>query len=227
QQTQQWFKIAGDELVPRDGYYDLRLTDEYWETYYIDYYSLLVVDHPQESHIYVDERVADPPAPLKLYVTGEPRSFASAKDDTGRDVSSAIQKVDGNYLNTFGVGQYQGLTRDHWVDLELPEDAPHTGPLYLIVPDRRRFSAPVGRHDHHGAKPGQRPRTRGFAHRSSGPGRTLGHRAKSPRYSGRPPEDRRVRFGGNFSDRRATQTAFAHQYGSVLGQAGVGYRSPE
>ena len=132
QQTQQWFKIDGDQLVPRDGYYDLRLTDEYWETYYIDYYSLLVVDHPQESHIYVDERVADPPAALKLYMTGEPGSFASAKDDTGRDVSGAIQKVDASYLDTFGVGQYQGLTRDHWVELELPEDAPRTGPLYLI-----------------------------------------------------------------------------------------------
>jgi hypothetical protein len=132
QQTQQWFKIDGDQLAPRDGYYDLRLTDEYWETYYIDYYSLLVVDHPQQSRVYVDERVADPPAPLKLYVTGEPRSFAGAKDDTGRDVSGAIQKVDANYLNTFGVGQYQGLTRDHWVELALPDDAPRTGPLYLI-----------------------------------------------------------------------------------------------
>jgi Flp pilus assembly protein TadD len=132
QQTQQWFKIDGDQLAPRDGYYDLRLTDEYWETYYIDYYSLLVVDHPQDSQVYVDERVADPPAPLKLYVTGEPRAFASAKDDTGRDVSAAIQKLDANYLDTFGAGQYQGLTRDHWVELELPQDAPRTGPLYLI-----------------------------------------------------------------------------------------------
>ena len=76
QQTEQWFKIDGDQLAPRDGYYDLRLTNEYWETYYIDYYSLLVVDHPQNAHVYVDERVADPPAPLKLYVTSEPKSFA-------------------------------------------------------------------------------------------------------------------------------------------------------
>jgi hypothetical protein len=47
-------------------------------------------------------------------------------------VSATIQKLDANYLNTFGAGQYQGLTRDHWVELELPEDAPRTGPLYLI-----------------------------------------------------------------------------------------------
>jgi len=47
-------------------------------------------------------------------------------------VSGRIQELDGNYLDTFGAGQYQGLTRDHWVELELPENAPRTGPLYLI-----------------------------------------------------------------------------------------------
>lgn len=130
-QTQQWFKIGGEQLASHDGYYDLRLTDEYWETYYIDYYSLLVVDHPHGSQMYVDERVADPPAALKFYVTSDARAFAGAKDDTGRDVSAAIEKLDGNYLNTFGAGQYQGLTRDHWVELELPADAPRAGPLYL------------------------------------------------------------------------------------------------
>ncbi len=131
-QTQQWFKINEDQLVPRDGYYDLRLTDEYWETYYIDYYSLLVVDHPRDSQVFVDERVTVPPAPLKLYVTDTPRPFASAKDDTGRDVSATIRELDTKYLDGFGVGQYQGLTRDHWVELELPEDAPRNGSLYLI-----------------------------------------------------------------------------------------------
>jgi hypothetical protein len=132
EQTRQWFKISGDQLVPRDGYYDLRLTDEYWETYYIDHYSLFVVDHPANSRIWVDERVAHPPAPLKLYVTGEPRPFTRAHDDTGRDTSAIIQEFDANYLGGFGVGQYQGLTRNHWVELELPDDAPRKGPLYLI-----------------------------------------------------------------------------------------------
>lgn len=132
-QTQQWFKIGGDQLVPRDGYYDLRLTNEYWETHYTNHYSLLVVDHPQNSYIYVDERVANPPAPLKFYVTEKPQSFARAIDDGGIDVSTTVQSLDENYLSTFGVGQYQGLTRDHWVELELPDDAPRSGPLYLIA----------------------------------------------------------------------------------------------
>lgn len=132
QQTEQWFKISGDELSPHDGYYDLRLTDEYWEAYYIDHYSLVVVDHPRGSSIYIDERVAEPPAPLKVYVTTGAKPFASAKDDTGRDASAAVEKLDASYLDNFGVGQYQGLTRDHWVELELPDSASHDGPLYLI-----------------------------------------------------------------------------------------------
>jgi Tfp pilus assembly protein PilF len=131
-QTEQWFKIDGSHLAPRDGYYDLRLTNEYWETYYIDRYSLWTVDHPQGSFIHVDERVADPPAPLAIYVTAEPRPFASAHDHTGRDVSTVVRNLDAKYLDGFGVGQYQGLTRDHWVELELPAEAPQTGPLYLI-----------------------------------------------------------------------------------------------
>ncbi len=36
-------------------------------------------------------------------------------------------------LNTFGQGQYQGLTRDHYLEVDLGDDAPQTGPLYLIA----------------------------------------------------------------------------------------------
>jgi hypothetical protein len=65
-------------------------------------------------------------------VTAEPRPFTSVRDDAGRDVGGVVQRLDAKYLDGFGVGQYQGLTRDHWVELELPGDAPRTGPLYLI-----------------------------------------------------------------------------------------------
>ncbi len=132
QQTEEWFKIAGGQLAPRNGAYDLRITAELWETYYIDHYSLLVVDHPEGTEIYSDERFAVPPPALKIYTTAVPRPFLSATDDRGQDVSGVVRDLDRNYLDTFGRGQYQGVTRDHWVQLELPADAPSTGPLYLI-----------------------------------------------------------------------------------------------
>ncbi len=132
-QTEQWFKISGDELVPRDSYYDVRLTNEYWETHYTDHYSLMVVDHPESTYLFVDERVAQPQAPLRYYLTTQPQSFLKAMDDEGHDVSDLVRTVDQEYLANFGIGKYQGITRDHWVELQLPDHAPASGPLYLIA----------------------------------------------------------------------------------------------
>jgi Tfp pilus assembly protein PilF len=131
-QTEEWFKIRGDQLAPRDGFYDLRVTAELWEAYYIDHYSLMVVDHPQGTEVFADERFAVPPPPLKLYATNAPKAFANAKDDIGQDVSAVVRDLDQMYLGTFGKGRYQGVTRDHWVELELPADAPRDKQLYLI-----------------------------------------------------------------------------------------------
>jgi hypothetical protein len=130
--TEEWFKIPGSSLVPRDGYYDLRVTDELWETYYIDHYSLLVVDHPADTEIFTDERFAVPPPPLKIFTVSKLQPFAYARDDNGTDVSETVRSIDRKYLDTFGRGRYQGVTRDHWVELELPDSAPKNGPLYLI-----------------------------------------------------------------------------------------------
>jgi tetratricopeptide (TPR) repeat protein len=130
--TGEWFKIASDELKPHDGYYDLRITAEYWETYYMDHYSLLVVDHPVDTEVFADERFALPPPPSKVVATQNSKPFAHAWDDKGQDVTEVVREQDASFLGHFDKGQYQGVARDHWVELELPADAPVSGPLYLI-----------------------------------------------------------------------------------------------
>ncbi|HEX7317635.1 MAG TPA: FG-GAP-like repeat-containing protein [Pyrinomonadaceae bacterium] len=132
-QTEEWVKIRGDQLAPRDGFYDLRITAELWETYYLDRYQFAVVDHPAGTSVFVDERTAREPPALKVYTTAEPHAFAGAWDDAGKDVSEVVNKLDGRHLDTFGRGAYQGVTRDHFVELELNEDAPREGPLWLIA----------------------------------------------------------------------------------------------
>jgi tetratricopeptide (TPR) repeat protein len=130
--TEEWFKISGEQLVPHDGFYDLRMTAELWETYYVDHLSLMVVDHPAGTDIFVDERFSIPPVKLEVTTVNTPRAFARATDDNGQDVTEIVRERDEKYLDNFGRGQYQGLTRDHYVELELPDDAPTAGPLWLI-----------------------------------------------------------------------------------------------
>ena len=131
--TEEWYKIGRDQLVPRDGFYDLRVTGELWETYYYDSLTLTTVDHPAGTEVFTDERFDVPPVKLAVTTVGEPQPIARAVDDNGRDVTATVRQLDGNYLDTFGRGQYQGITRDHFVEIELPETADIQQPLWLIA----------------------------------------------------------------------------------------------
>ena len=130
--TGEWYKIGRDQLVPHDGYYDLRITAELWEVYYYDYLALMTVDHPAGTEIYVDERFLIPPPKLGVTTVATPHKIARAIDDNGRDVTELVNTLDGKALDNFGRGQYQGITRDHYVEVDLGDDAPKSGPLYLI-----------------------------------------------------------------------------------------------
>jgi hypothetical protein len=131
--TGEWYKIGRDQLVPHDGYYDLRITAELWEVYYYDYLALMAVDHPVGTEIFVDERFVIPPLKLGLTTVATPHEIARAIDDTGKDVTEIVRTLDGKALASFGRGQYQGITRDHYLEVDLGEDAPKSGPLYLIA----------------------------------------------------------------------------------------------
>lgn len=131
--TEDWVKVRGDQLAPQNGAYDLRITAELWETPFFDLASLLVVDHPEDTEIFVDERFAVPPPKLQVVPTGPAQPFASVRDDQGGDVSDLAAARDSRYVDFAGRGPYQGITRAHFVEMELPDRAPRTGPLWLVA----------------------------------------------------------------------------------------------
>jgi Tfp pilus assembly protein PilF len=131
--TEDWVKVRGDQLKARDGAYDLRVTAELWETQFFDLMSLMVVDHPDGTEVFVDERFAVPPPKLAVVTTGPVQPMASVHDDQGHDVSELASARDNRFIDFAGRGEYQGITRRHFVELELPESAPRSGPLWLIA----------------------------------------------------------------------------------------------
>jgi hypothetical protein len=131
--TEDWVRVRGDQLAPRHGAYDLRITAELWETHFFDLVSLLVVDHPGDTEIFVDERFAVPPPRLQVVPTGPVQPFMAVRDDQGGDVSGLAAARDSRYLDFAGRGPYQGITRAHFVEMELPDAAPRIGPLWLVA----------------------------------------------------------------------------------------------
>jgi tetratricopeptide (TPR) repeat protein len=122
-QTEDWVRIPGEALSPRDGVYDVRITAELWETHFFDHVSLLVVDHPEDDEVYVDERfsAAAPPA-LEVKAFRHVTPVTSARDEKGRDVSDLVRDRDGRYLATFAKGRYQGIAEPHYVEIDLPAE---------------------------------------------------------------------------------------------------------
>jgi len=132
-QTEDWVKIRGDQLAPVDGRYDVRITAELWETHYWDHVALMVVDHPEETEVFVDERFTRQPPALAVHPTGPLHPVARAWDDQGNDVTEIVAARDGRHLDHFDRGPYQGLARDHWVEVEIGEDVPRDRPLWLVA----------------------------------------------------------------------------------------------
>lgn len=132
-QTLEWVKIRGDQLVPRDGQYEIRINANLWETHYFDHLALRVIDHPADTEVFADERFMLVPSKPAYRVTGPTTPVAKALDHRGADATDVVRAVDEKYLDRAGRGLYQGITNDHWVEVDLGDAAPKDGPVWLIA----------------------------------------------------------------------------------------------
>lgn len=129
----EYIKVDGRFVQPKDGHYELRLTEELWELAYFDHVALIAVDHPQGSDIWTNEKVGPPEVV-------QPRTFAflnarpvvSARDTSGADVSELLRDADEQYVQGFPQRIVQGLCPTHWIELELGQ-VTDGAPLFLLL----------------------------------------------------------------------------------------------
>ncbi|MDX1639909.1 MAG: hypothetical protein R3281_18255, partial [Balneolaceae bacterium] len=127
-----WIKIDGDQLVPKDGYYDVRITAELWETHFFDHVSLKVVDRPNDIEVMVDERFYLPAPEQRLHPMRALHPVARAIDQDRNDVTKRIREKDGTYADTFSLTSYQGLAHDHYLEVEIGE-TPDNEEIFLVA----------------------------------------------------------------------------------------------
>lgn len=116
----EYLKIPGNRLLPQGDQYVMQITEELWEATYFDQVELLAVDHPADVEIYSNEKVG--PASLsefKIHTVRQPRPVVAARDQRGRDVFAEIAAEDGVYTKGYDQVLRQGLTTEHWLELDL------------------------------------------------------------------------------------------------------------
>ncbi len=129
-----WAGADPDELVlvegaaPRDGVYDLRVTEELWEAAFFDHVRLWVVDHPADVEvasslrIVPGERVGE-----RVLGTREARPAARVLDGRGEEVTAKVAERDGVFADGFRPSPYQGVAAEPWhftLDLGVAPAAP-------------------------------------------------------------------------------------------------------
>ena len=120
----EYLKIEGDRLKPKDGVYELRITEELWEAGYFDLVELMAIDHPADMDLFSNEKVGPPDlAAFKIHTVQHPLSPRAAVNHKGRDVLAEIKDGDNVYAKTFDEKYRQGLTEDHALELDLNIEA--------------------------------------------------------------------------------------------------------
>jgi tetratricopeptide (TPR) repeat protein len=120
--TDEYVRITSDQLKPKDGRYELRVTNELEEALFVDRLELLAVAHPLGTEIYPNEGMTHPPKPFRLFVTREARPPVSAVDEHGHDVLELISRLDRRWPDDFKVDRIRGYADEHALTVDTRSD---------------------------------------------------------------------------------------------------------
>ncbi len=114
----QWdyIKLDKSQLQPRNGYYDLKMIEIWYELFYLDAAWLVVVDHPSDVDVYSTEgeEYIDPNFMGKIYtVSKNPLTPISAVNEKGEDLLPQISKLDEIYTSA-----HNGIYSPSWDNIE-------------------------------------------------------------------------------------------------------------
>jgi Tfp pilus assembly protein PilF len=128
----EYVRIPGDKLQPRDGRLELRVTNELEEALFLDRAQLVAVAHPRGTEVYPNEGLRSSADPFRLFTTRNTRPLAAAVDEHGHDVLDRLRSVDRTFPDDFVKESIRGYAAEHSLTLTLPP-AEATGRRVLLM----------------------------------------------------------------------------------------------
>ena len=155
--SRDYHKIPGEMLRARDGHYTIQITEELWETIYLDQVQLVAVDHPDSVEIFVDEQFVPPPyPPLEIHPVSRKIFPVRALNGSGYEVTDLLMRKDDRYVGGFIKDRYQGMIEQSTLILDPGViDVSGTVRLYLtgwIFPTDASINLALSQGDHEKVK---------------------------------------------------------------------------
>jgi tetratricopeptide (TPR) repeat protein len=117
----EYVRLTAEQLRPRGGKLELRVTNELEEVLYVDRLRLLAVAHPAgvEVHPYEGLVGARGGRPFRLFAARDARPPVRAWDDHGHDVRARLERLDRSYPDDFRKLPIRGYAEEHTLALDL------------------------------------------------------------------------------------------------------------
>ncbi len=114
----EYVRMAPGQLRPRDGRYEVRVTNELEEVLYLDRVRLLAVDHPGGVEVYPDEGMTSTAKAFRLFTVKDPRA-PRVTDASGADATEQARGVDQRFVEGFPLHRIRGYAEEHALTLDL------------------------------------------------------------------------------------------------------------
>jgi tetratricopeptide (TPR) repeat protein len=116
----EYVRIDGRLLHPRDGRYELRITNELEEAVFLDRAQLVVVAHPRNVEVHPNEGLRSARDAFRLFVVRGAKPPAAVEDEHGHDVLDRVLRVDRRYPDDFRLERIRGYAAAHQLTITLP-----------------------------------------------------------------------------------------------------------
>jgi tetratricopeptide (TPR) repeat protein len=120
----EYVSIPGEKLLPKNGRYQLRITEELGEVSYLDQLKLIAVDHPADVEIFSNEKWKSPPYPeFRLFGVKRRIYPKSAIDHRNVDLLDRVLRKDQRYADGFA-RTMANTAETHYLELDFGTAAP-------------------------------------------------------------------------------------------------------
>ncbi len=131
--SDEYVRIVPEKLRAKNGFYEIRVTNELEEVMYLDKIKLFAVEHAADTEIFPNEGLGKSETSKGIFTVKNAHAPLSAVNSDGRDVLPKIRDADRVFYDDFKSLPIRGYAETHSLTLDLDERKGFNGRTILLL----------------------------------------------------------------------------------------------